>query len=178
MKRLIAFLPLAILAVVGLFLLWGLVSGRDPNAIPSVLISKPLPVFDLAPIPGVDSPGISNTDLENAGEIVVVNVFASWCLPCRAEHPVLTQMAEERGFKLIGINYKDTPEKAAAWLEELGNPYEAIGNDQDGRAGLFLGITGVPETFIVGADGIVRYKEAGPVLGDGKKRFLAALDAL
>jgi len=120
----------------------------------------------------------SQGDLQNAGEIVVVNVFASWCLPCRAEHPVLTQMAEERGFRLVGIKYKDTPAKAAAWLDELGNPYAAIGNDQDGRAGLFLGITGVPETFIVGPDGIVRYKEAGPVLGDGKRRFLEALDAL
>lgn len=178
MKRLVAFLPLGIAAIVGLFALWGLTSGRDPSALPSMLISKPLPAFELAPIEGVDSPGLSQVDLQNAGEIVVVNVFASWCLPCRAEHPVLTQMAEERGFRLVGINYKDTPAKAAAWLDELGNPYAAIGNDQDGRAGLFLGITGVPETFIVGPDGIVRYKEAGPVLGDGKRRFLEALDAL
>lgn len=178
MKRLFAFLPLVVALVVGLFALWGLTSDRDPSKIPSTLISKPLPAFDLEPIAGVDSPGLSDKFLQEAGEIVVVNVFASWCLPCRAEHPVLTQMAEERGFKLVGINYKDTPEKAAAWLKELGNPYGAIGSDQDGRAGLFLGITGVPETFIVDASGIVRYKEAGPVLSDGKKRFLAALDAL
>jgi cytochrome c biogenesis protein CcmG/thiol:disulfide interchange protein DsbE len=178
MKRFLAFLPLGIAAIVGLFALWGLTSDRDPASIPSVLIAKPLPEFDLAPIPGVDSPGVSTADLQNAGEIVVVNVFASWCLPCRAEHPVLIQMAKDHGFKLVGINYKDTPEKAAAWLEELGNPYDAIGSDQDGRAGLFLGITGVPETFIIGADGIVRYKEPGPVLGDGKQRFLAALGEL
>ena len=178
MKRFLALLPLAIAAIVGLFALWGLTSDRDPSAIPSVLISKPLPAFDLPPIDGIDSPGVSHLDLQNAGEIVVVNVFASWCLPCRAEHPVLTQMAKDHGFQLVGINYKDTPEKAAKWLEELGNPYIAIGSDLDGRAGLFLGITGVPETFIVGPDGIVRFKEAGPVLGDGKRRFLEALDAL
>lgn len=178
MKRILAIIPLALAAVVGGFAMWGLTSDRDPNSIPSVLISKPLPVFDLPAIDGVASPGLSQLDLQNAGEVTVVNIFASWCLPCRAEHPVLTQMAKEHDFKLVGINYKDTPAKAAAWLEELGNPYEAIGNDQDGRAGLFLGITGVPETFIVGADGIVRYKETGPVLGDGKTRFLKALSEL
>lgn len=178
MKRLLAFLPLVVALVVGAFALWGLTSDRDPSKIPSTLISKPLPVFDLPPIDGVDSPGLSNKYLENAGEITVVNVFASWCLPCRAEHPVLTQMAKDHGFKLVGINYKDAPEKAAEWLRELGNPYDAVGSDLDGRAGLFLGITGVPETFIVDAKGIVRYKESGPVLSDGKKRFLAALGAL
>jgi cytochrome c biogenesis protein CcmG/thiol:disulfide interchange protein DsbE len=178
MTRVLAFLPLVVALIVGAFALWGLTSDRDPSKLPSALISKPLPVFDLPPIEGVDSPGFSNVSLETAGELTVVNVFASWCLPCRAEHPVLIQLAKEHGFRLVGINYKDAPAKAAAWLEELGNPYDAIGSDFDGRAGLFLGITGVPETFIVDAKGIVRFKEPGPVLSDGKIRFLEALGAL
>lgn len=178
MKRFLALLPIAVVAVVGSFFYWGLTSDRDPSLIPSVLISQPVPAFDLPPVAGMDSPGLSQGDLRGAGELVVVNVFASWCLPCRAEHGVLTRMQAERGFKLVGINYKDKPENAARWLAELGNPYAAIGSDENGRAGLEWGLSGVPETFIVDATGVIRHREVGPVVGDGQRRFLEALDAL
>jgi len=110
--------------------------------------------------------------------IKLLNVFASWCGPCRAEHPILTRLAEEDGITLIGINYKDKPEAAAQWLEELGNPYVAIGSDYSGRAGIDLGISGVPETFIIDADGIIRHRFAGPVVGDGLRRFTEALNEI
>ncbi|MEP5758341.1 MAG: DsbE family thiol:disulfide interchange protein [Litoreibacter sp.] len=178
MRRTLAFLPIMIAAVLGGFLYWGLASGRDPSLIPSVLISQPVPAFELPAIEGVDSPGLSQADVQNAGEITVVNVFASWCVPCRAEHKVLTRMQADQGFKLVGINYKDKPANAAKWLDELGNPYAAIGSDESGRSGLEWGISGVPETFIVDAGGVIRHREVGPVIGDGQRRFQEALDAL
>lgn len=178
MKRVLAFLPLVLAALIGAFAWWGLTSGRDPNAIPSVLISQPVPEFELPPIEGVDTPGLSQSDLREAGEITVVNFFASWCLPCRAEHGVLTRMADEQGIRLVGVNYKDKPEDAAAWLDELGNPYLRIGSDQSGRAGIEWGLSGVPETFVIDASGVIRHREVGPVVGDGQGRLQEALDAL
>ncbi|GFE63978.1 DsbE family thiol:disulfide interchange protein [Litoreibacter roseus] len=177
MKRLVFFLPLAIAAIIGGFAIWGLSGDRDPSRIPSVLISQPVPAFDLPPVAGIDTPGLSQADLKGAGEIVLVNAFASWCGPCRAEHPILTRMAEGQGIKVVGLNYKDKPADAAAWLDELGNPYVRIGSDETGRAGIEWGLSGVPETFIVGADGTILYREAGPVVGDGLKRLQRALDA-
>lgn len=177
MKRLIFFLPLAIVAFLGGFFLWGLKDGRDPSAIPSVLISQPVPAFELPPIDGVNSPGLRQADLQGTGKIVLVNVFASWCAPCRAEHPLLTRMVEEQGIVLMGINYKDKPEAAADWLDELGNPYARIGSDESGRASIEWGVTGVPETFVIGPDGTILYREAGPVVGDGMKRLQEAVDA-
>lgn len=159
-------LPLAVALVFGGFFLWGLNPDRDPNDIPSVLISQPAPSFDLAPVDGVAVPGLSRTDLSDNETPVVVNIFASWCVPCRAEHAVLTSMVETDGIKLFGINYKDKPEDAARWLEDLGNPYERIGSDFSGRAGIEWGISGVPETFIVGQDGTVLYRYVGPVVGE------------
>jgi len=176
MKRVIFFIPLAILAFVLGFSLWGLSGGRNPNAIPSVLISKPVPAFELEAVPGVDSPGLSAEHLQNAGELVLLNAFASWCGPCRAEHPLLTKLAEEQNIPLMGINYKDKAENAAGWLEELGNPYDRIGFDLSGRAGIEWGLTGVPETFVIGPDGTILYREAGPVVGDGMKRLRAAIE--
>lgn len=175
MKRLVFFIPLAIVAFLGGFFVWGLQDGRDPGAIPSALISQPVPEFDLPAIAATGSPGLSQSDLQTVGEVSLVNVFASWCAPCRAEHPLLTRLAEETGIPLYGINYKDKPEAAADWLEELGNPYRAIGADESGRAGIEWGITGVPETFVIGADGTILYREAGPVVGDGMARLQAAI---
>jgi cytochrome c biogenesis protein CcmG/thiol:disulfide interchange protein DsbE len=124
----------------------------------------------------VDTPGLSTEDLKGQG-LTLVNVFASWCGPCRAEHPILTRMSEQQNLRIVGLNYKDTPENAAAWLEELGNPYARIGADVTGRAGIDWGVTGVPETFIVSNDGIVLHRFPGPVVGDGQRRFQEALDA-
>ena len=176
MRRLIAAVPVLIALVFGGFFLWGLNPDRDPNAIPSVLISQPAPEFDLPPVEGVGVPGLSRSDLTGNADPVVVNVFASWCVPCRAEHAVLTRMVERDGIRLFGINYKDKPEAARSWLEELGNPYELIGADRDGRAGIEWGISGVPETFIVAGDGTVLYRYVGPIVGpEAERKFAIAL---
>jgi cytochrome c biogenesis protein CcmG/thiol:disulfide interchange protein DsbE len=176
MKRIFAFLPLVVAVVFGGFFLWGLNPDRDPNAIPSVLISQPAPQFDLDPIPDIGTPGLARNDLVGNGGPVVVNVFASWCVPCRAEHAVLTGLVERDGITLFGINYKDKQEDARRWLEELGNPYTRIGSDLSGRAGIEWGISGVPETFIVGNDGTVLYRYVGPVVGeDAISKFREAL---
>jgi len=177
MRRLLFAFPILIVLALGGFLLWGLNPERDPSGIPSVLISQPVPQFRLEPIDGVDRPGLSFTDLVQAGDVVVVNVFASWCVPCRAEHAVLTRMVQQDGVRLMGINYKDKPEDAREWLKKLGNPYERIGSDLNGRAGIEWGISGVPETFIIGTDGVVQYRYVGPVVGpDAESRFLKALE--
>ena len=165
MKRAIAALPVLIALVFGAFFLWGLNPDRDPNAIPSVLISQPAPDFDLPAVEGIGVPGLSRQNLAGNPGPVVVNVFASWCVPCRAEHAVLTRMVERDGVRLFGINYKDKPEDARSWLENLGNPYERIGSDLNGRVGIEWGISGVPETFIVAGDGTVLYRYVGPVVG-------------
>lgn len=176
MTRALATLPILIALIVGGLFLWGLNPDRDPNAIPSVLISNPAPEFDLAPVDGIGVPGLSRADLTDNPVPVVVNVFASWCVPCRAEHAVLTRMVEQGGVRLMGINYKDKPEDARAWLEELGNPYERIGSDPNGRAGIEWGISGVPETFIVSGDGTVLYRYVGPVVGaEAEEKFATAL---
>ena len=176
MRRLLAALPVLVALVFGGFFLWGLNPDRDPNAIPSVLISQPAPAFDLPPVEGVGVPGLSRSDLTGNSDPVVVNVFASWCVPCRAEHAVLTRMVERDGIRLFGINYKDKPEAARSWLEELGNPYELIGADRDGRTGIEWGISGVPETFIVAGDGTVLYRYVGPIVGpEAERKFAIAL---
>ncbi|WP_298356972.1 DsbE family thiol:disulfide interchange protein [uncultured Litoreibacter sp.] len=175
MKRLLFAAPLLLAVVIGAFALWGLSGDRDPSEIPSALISKSVPEFDLGPIDGVDTPGLKTADLQGQG-LTLVNVFASWCGPCRAEHPVLTRMVEDQGLRIVAMNYKDKHEAAAAWLEELGNPYELIGSDYSGRAGIEWGVTGVPETFIVNNDGVVVHRFSGPVVGDGLRRFQEALD--
>jgi len=165
--RLLLFLPVALVGVLFGFFWWGLDPDRDPNAIPSVLISQPAPNFDLPPIEGTQTPGLSNADLASTGEPVLLNVFASWCVPCKAEHVVLTRMVEQDGVRLMGVNYKDKPADAAAWLAELGNPYERIGADVAGRVGIEWGISGVPETFVIDADGTVVYRYVGPIVDTG-----------
>jgi len=154
--------PLLIFATISGFALWGLDPDRDPREIPSVLIDKPAPDFELPPIEGLDTKGLKTADLPS-DRPTLVNVFASWCVPCRAEHAVLTRMAEERGVRLLGINYKDKPENVRKWLGELGNPYEQIGADEGGRVGLEWGIFGVPETFVISPEGRVLHRVVGPV---------------
>ncbi|MDA5095777.1 DsbE family thiol:disulfide interchange protein [Aliiroseovarius sp. KMU-50] len=176
MGRILALTPLLIAVVFGGFFLWGLNPERDPNEVPSVLISQPAPEFALEPVAGVDTPGLARSDLTGNATPVVMNVFASWCVPCRAEHAVLTSLVQRDDITLFGINYKDKPEDAARWLAELGNPYARIGSDQSGRAGIEWGISGVPETFIIGPDGTVLYRYVGPVVGeDAVGKFREAL---
>lgn len=153
------FLPLA--ALVALFAVFALNISRDPSLVPSALIDKPAPEFSLPAVEGLAVPGFATADLK--GQVSVVNVFASWCIPCRAEHPIITALKARTGVRLFGINYKDAPENAKAWLEELGNPYDAIGADANGRVSIDWGVYGIPETFVVDANGVIVFKFVGPM---------------
>lgn len=162
MRRILLFLPILIVLVLGGFFVWGLDPDRDPNAIPSALVSNPAPDFALPAVAGLDVPGLATADLRS-GTPIVVNIFASWCVPCRAEHAVLSRLARDENFTLMGINYKDKPKDVTRWLAELGNPYARIGADESGRAGIDWGISGVPETFLVNGDGVVVWRYVGPI---------------
>ena len=157
--RWLAFVPVvAFLALAGLFLVR--LGAGDASKIPSVLIGKAVPSFTLPALEGQNVPGLADADLRN-GEVTVVNVFASWCVPCRQEHPVMMQLAGQ-GVRVVGIAYKDEPEKTRRFLD-AGNPYSRIGVDRSGRTGIDFGVTGVPETFVVRGDGTIAYKYFGPV---------------
>lgn len=179
--RVLLFLvPLLLFAAVGAFLAVGLT--RDPQKLPSALIGKPAPEFALPPLAGraVADPagGLSKADLAGGSGPVLVNVFASWCVPCRIEHPLLARLAEQ-GAVVHAINYKDKPEAAAAWLKELGDPYRRIGSDRDGRAGVEWGVYGVPETFVVDKAGNVVHKHVGPLMArDVERTILPLLERL
>ena len=157
----LALLPLAVfLALAGVFLAQ-LLSGRDASVVPSALIGAEAPQTVLPPLEGVDLPGFDPARF--AGRVTLVNVWASWCAPCRQEHPLLMQLAQDERVEIAGLNYKDRPENARRFLGELGNPYTAIGVDDSGRAAIDWGVYGVPETFLVGKDGRIAYKHVGPV---------------
>lgn len=160
MRRLVYLLP--ILVVIGLLaVFWrGLDPDRDPSALPSALIGQPAPALQL-PSLHAGQPGFSLAAFKGAP--VAVNFFASWCLPCRAEHPMLGRIAAQYGIKVVGIAYKDKPEAARGYLADLGDPYAATGQDESGRAGIEFGLTGVPETYVIDRDGIIRYRLAGPI---------------
>ncbi len=163
MRYLLYVLPLVIFLGAGVAFWWALDSGRDPSRLPSALIDQPVPEFDLPPVATVPVPGLATADLVDTGQVTLVNVFASWCVPCKAEHPILVRLTEREGVRLVGINYKDEPEDAARFLDDLGNPYARIGADPEGRASLDWGLTGVPETFVVDAEGKIRYRHVGPI---------------
>jgi len=170
MRRLIYLLPILIVAALVAVFWRGLDPNRDPSALPSALVGKPAPAVDL---PGL-ADGAPRLDLAAfKGKLVAVNFFASWCLPCRAEHPYLKQLNADLGVPVIGIAWKNKPEAARAFLSELGDPYVAIGTDDNGRTGIDFGITGVPETFLVDGNGTVTYRFAGPLTPDGLSRALA-----
>ncbi len=177
--RLTTVLPLGAFAVIALMFAVYLyqvgVGGKDIRELPSALIDKPAPEFELPPIDG-DGKGLSSADL--AGRVSLVNVFASWCPPCRIEHPILMRLKEE-GVVVFGINYKDKPADARAFLARLGNPYRAIGADRTGRAVIDWGVYGYPETFIVDQAGRIRYRHVGPIMPyDLDKRIYPILKAL
>jgi cytochrome c biogenesis protein CcmG/thiol:disulfide interchange protein DsbE len=156
-------LPLVLFLTIALAAGWLLMAGADPHRLPSTLIDQPAPAFELPPLPGVDRPGLAQADLVGAGP-KLVNVFASWCVPCRVEHPLLLRLAEEGTVPVYGINWKDKAEDAANWIAELGNPYARIGHDPSGRAGIDWGVYGVPETYVIDAEGRIRYKHVGPLM--------------
>lgn len=150
--------PLAVFIGVGALLAIGLT--LNPREIPSPLIGKAVPAFALPPVRG-RTLGLSSADLK--GQVSVVNVFASWCVPCRAEHPLFMRMQRERLVPIHGLNYKDRPEDAQKWLDELGDPYARTGADIDGRVAIDWGVYGVPETFVLDREGKIAYKHIGPV---------------
>jgi cytochrome c biogenesis protein CcmG, thiol:disulfide interchange protein DsbE len=157
-RRLLLALPAAGFA--GLTVLFASRLGRDPSRVPSALIGQPAPKFNLPPVKGRVL-GLSNADL--IGEVSLVNVFASWCVACREEHPLLLQLAHDKTVTIHGLNYKDAPDNAARWLNTMGDPYTRTGADRDGRVAIDWGVYGVPETFVVGADGIIAFKQIGPL---------------
>ena len=178
MARFLIALPVVVALVIGAVFFWGLDPDRDPGAVPTVLLSQPAPEFDLPPVAGAGVPGLSRADLSNLERPALVNVFASWCVPCRAEHAVLTRLVQEEGVPLMGLNYKDKPDDAADWLRDLGNPYDRIGSDLSGRAGIEWGISGVPETFVIDTSGTVVYRHVGPIVAaDDLERVRSALAA-
>lgn len=158
MNRLILLAPLALFLVLGAYFAIGLT--RDPSRIPSALIDKPLPEFDLPPIEGFEK-GLSSDDLR--GEVALINVFASWCVSCIIEHPMLMEIAATEEVLIVGLDWKDPDGGGARWLEKNGNPYALVGDDALGRTAIDLGVTGAPETFIVDAAGRIRYKQIGPI---------------
>lgn len=163
-SKLSSVLPVAIFAVVAVIFSVYLYQvgflGKDIKELPSALIDKPAPQLSLPPIEG-DGPGLSSADFKN--KVSLVNVWASWCPPCRIEHPILMRLSGE-GIPIYGINYKDKPEDAKRFLAELGNPYRAIGADRTGRSVIDWGVYGYPETFIIDKTGRIRYRHVGPIL--------------
>jgi cytochrome c biogenesis protein CcmG/thiol:disulfide interchange protein DsbE len=144
----------------GLVAAFALGLGRDPKLIPSPLIGKPVPDFALPPVKG-RSLGLATSDLK--GEVSLVNVFASWCVACREEHPVLMRLRVQGTVPIHGLNYKDKPDDAEGWLDTMGDPYTRTGADIDGRVAIDWGVYGVPETFVVDARGRVAFKQVGPI---------------
>ena len=157
-RQVLFVLPVTVFAAVAVYFYIGL--GRDSRTIPSALIDKAAPAFDLPPV-SADRKGFKSADLK--GQVSLVNVFASWCGPCRLEHPLLMRLAEDEAVTIYGINYKDKPADAIAWLDQLGDPYARIGGDLSGRVGIDWGVYGVPETYIVDKEGRIRFKQVGPV---------------
>jgi cytochrome c biogenesis protein CcmG/thiol:disulfide interchange protein DsbE len=157
-------IPLAVFVVLLAFLWVGL--GRDPRAVPSPLIGKPAPAFRLAQLH--DHGTLSTDNLR--GKVWLLNVWASWCVSCRAEHPLLLQLAEADVVPMYGLDYKDDPGEGRTWLAEHGNPYTASIIDRDGRVGIDYGVYGVPETFVIDKQGIIRYKHIGPLTVEALQR--------
>lgn len=168
MKRYLV--PLAIFIVLAGFLAVGL--KLNPREVPSPLVNKPAPAFQL---PLLADPAVQMTAEQMKGQVWVLNVWASWCVPCLAEHPYVTQMARSSGVKVIGLNYKDKPEDARNWLARHGDPYATIVADRDGRVGIDYGVYGVPETFVIDKAGVIRFKQIGPITPEALRDKLMPL---
>ncbi|MGV6871397.1 DsbE family thiol:disulfide interchange protein [Pseudochelatococcus sp. B33] len=165
-RRLLVLLPLVVFGALAALFFTRLVDG-DPSRVPSALIGRAVPAFDLPPLDGLTRdgapvPGLATADLKT-GKVTIVNVWASWCVPCRQEHPLLVRLASDPRVEVVGINYKDAPENARRFLGALGNPFTRVGADESGRVGIDWGVYGVPETFVVAGDGTIRHKHIGPL---------------
>jgi len=173
-RRLLALLPLLVFLALAALFFFRLGSG-DPSRIPSALIGHPAPTTDLPPLPGLERdgkpvPGLNSAELK--GEVTVLNVWASWCVPCHDEAPLLVKLAADARIRVVGINYKDQPDNARRFLGRHGNPFMAAGADGNGRASMEWGVYGVPETFLVGRDGKIAYKLVGPITEANLERVL------
>jgi cytochrome c biogenesis protein CcmG/thiol:disulfide interchange protein DsbE len=151
-------IPLAVFVVMVVFLAIGLT--LDPREVPSPFIGKPAPAFAL---PQVADAGKTLSPADLKGQVYLLNVWASWCVSCRQEHPVLLELAKKNVVPIYGLNYKDEREEALGWLNQFGNPYTASAFDADGRVGIDWGVYGVPETFVIDKAGIIRHKQTGPI---------------
>ncbi|CAN7453433.1 DsbE family thiol:disulfide interchange protein [Rhizobium rhizogenes] len=173
-RYLMALIPLVVFAcialAVGKVMYDQEVHGTDISAIPSALIGTKAPALAMAPLDGSNLPPL--TDAAIKGKLTLVNVFASWCIPCREEHPVLKQLAQDGRLNIVAINYKDTSENALRFLGELGNPYTAIGIDPNGSAAIDWGVYGIPESYLVAPDGTILYKQVGPFTATSLKEGL------
>ncbi len=174
-RRLLVLLPLVVFLALTALFFYRLGSG-DPSRLPSALIGRAAPNTNLAPVPGLLArdgkplPGVAADDFK--GAVTLVNVWASWCVPCHDEAPLLNTLAEDKRIRLVGINYKDQPDNARRFLGRHGNPFVAAGSDGNGRASMDWGVYGVPETFLVGRDGKIAYKLVGPITPQNLERAL------
>jgi len=164
-RRLLVLLPLAVFIALAALFLFRLGAG-DPSKLPSALLGRPVPDTPLPAVEGLlrdgkPVPGISNADFK--GAVSLVNVWASWCVPCHDEAPLLMKLADDKRIRILGINYKDQPDNARRFVGRYGNPFAAVGTDANGRASIEWGVYGVPETFLIGRDGKIAYKLVGPI---------------
>ncbi|MGV1758616.1 DsbE family thiol:disulfide interchange protein [Rhizobium sp. A22-96] len=173
-RYLLALIPLIVFAcialAVGKVMYDQEVHGTDISAIPSALIGTKAPKLALPPLEGSNLPSLTDDAIK--GKLTLVNVFASWCIPCRDEHPVLKELAKDGRLNIVAINYKDTSENALRFLGELGNPYNAIGIDPNGTAAIDWGVYGIPESYLVSPDGTILYKQVGPFTATSLKEGL------
>lgn len=168
-RRSLALVPVLLFASLAFILWWGLYG--NPRDVPSTMIGRPVPAFQLPELAGAGVPGFAAADLKGKG-VLLVNVFASWCVPCREEHPLLMQLSTRGDIRLYGINNKDRPEDAMRFLTRLGQPFAAIGTDGSGRVSIDWGVYGVPESFIVDNDGIIRFKWIGPMTPESIEKVI------
>jgi cytochrome c biogenesis protein CcmG/thiol:disulfide interchange protein DsbE len=165
------FLAIPVIAFLGFGVFYyGLTHDAGDRTVPSALIGRQAPDFALPAVPGASQPGFARKDLD--GKVSVINVWASWCAPCRLEHPVLMELGKSKDFQLFGLNYRDKPENARRYLGALGNPFAAVGYDESGRVGIDWGVYGQPETFIVSPKGVVTYKFVGPLSPEAVEKIL------
>lgn len=169
-RRLRYLAPVIVFVALAGLLGWGL--NRDPREIPSTMIGKPVPQFSLPPVKG-RTLGLSDADLK--GEVSLVNVFASWCVACREEHPLLLKLKTDGVVPIHGLDYKDPPDDAARWLNTFGDPYTRTAADLNGRVSIDWGVYGVPETFVIGKDGRIAYKHIGPLTQEVLDRTILPL---
>lgn len=182
MRKLIFLGPLLVFTALAGWLAVPLIQGTDPSALPSALIDRPAPPMALPSLTGRDAgQQLGGQELDNAalvGEVTLLNFFASWCVPCLAEHPLLTALAQNHDLTINAVAYKDKPVDTLAWLARHGDPFAHIGIDADGRMGIEWGLTGVPETFVIDAKGRVRYRHTGPLTPESmEETLLPAIEA-